>query len=946
MCTFVWPPPFFLLASSAVVAQSAPPSADTYSNSMKGNTGVNFGSSPLLVVQPHGNNSYLQFNLNTVPAGATINKATLRLFVNALVTSGSFDVYQLNTSWSESTLTFGNAPPLGVSATGSHPVAVSKVNLNQFVVVDITSLVQGWQSGAIPNNGIALALTTATGSFSFDSKESVFTSHQPELEIVLTGVAGPQGPVGPQGPQGVQGTAGATGATGPAGPKGDTGATGAQGIQGPVGNTGSTGATGPQGAQGIQGLTGSTGAIGAQGVAGPIGPQGIKGDTGAIGPQGTQGTQGTQGPIGNIGATGAVGPMGLMGAQGPAGNDGAPGTNGAAGTNGTGFNFRNAFDNSTPYAAYDVVTYGGSTYNATVPIPAGGGTPDMNPVWTLMAQAGTNGANGAPGSNGAQGLQGPQGIQGLLGNTGATGAQGIQGLPGLNGANGANGTNGTNGANGPGFNFIGAFSSSTSYNVNDVATYNGSTYVATVANKGGNTPDQNTADWTLMAQAGATGPAGAAGVPGSQGPQGNTGAQGSQGVQGPSGPQGPAGSQGPAGTSSGGVLYVVPFSTTPIFDASQGSVLEITLTGNVATSTFVNATAGQTLSIILCQDSVGGHTFVPPTNVQWSAVGTTTPGYCAAEQFAFDGTTAFYLGPIAYQVIAPINNLSGSGLALSMNGGTVAVPAAASVVSLPSLYSGQTYQLSVAQQPTAPAQTCTVAGNAVGIVQGMNVSAPVNCVGPPGTPTSPALTSPGTYQLTASWTPPASNGGSTLTGYTVALTNSAGPGGQAQTVSGTTTSATFTNVNPGCSSGIGVNINPFTCAGAANFTFTVTASNGYGVGTASVASNAIGSPGPPTNAVATVGVSPNNLGLNVCHQSGCFYSPITYTVPTNTGGAPLTYVCAGPVFQGFWGCGVVPNSFSYITPNTINPLAQEVAAINAFGAVSASASATLHELLQ
>jgi hypothetical protein len=165
-----------LLASSAVLAQSAPPSADTYSNSMKGDTGVNYGSSALLVVQPHGNNSYLQFNLSTVPAGATVNKATLRLFVDALVTSGSFDVYQLNTSWSESTLTFSNQPPLGVSATGSHPVAVSKANLNQFVVVDITSLVQGWQSGAIPNNGIALALTTATGSFSFDSKESVFTS--------------------------------------------------------------------------------------------------------------------------------------------------------------------------------------------------------------------------------------------------------------------------------------------------------------------------------------------------------------------------------------------------------------------------------------------------------------------------------------------------------------------------------------------------------------------------------------------------------------------------------------------------------------------------------------------------------------------------------------------------------------------------------------------------
>jgi len=569
-----------LLFSSAAFAQSAPPSADTYANSMKNNIGVNYGNSPLLVVQTHGNNSYLQFNLSTVPVGATINKATLRLFVDALVTSGSFDVYQLNTSWSESTLTFSNAPPLGVSATGSHPVAVSK--LNQFVVVDITSLVQGWQSGAIANNGIALALTSTTGSFSFDSKESVFTSHQPELEIVLTGVAGPQGPAGPQG---VQGTAGATG---PAG---------------------------------------STGATGAQGVAGAIGPQGIKGDSGATGPQGTQGLTGNTGATGATGLTGATG---ATGAQGPLGLTGAQGSAGLNGTNGTGFNFRQAFDNSATYAAYDVVTYNGSSYDATVAIPAGGATPDMNPSWTLMAEAGTNGANGAPGSNGAQGLQGPQGIQGSTGNTGATGPQGVagpigpqgikgdtgatgtqgpqgligntgatgpigpqgikgdtgaigpqgtQGIQGLTGNTGATGTvgpmglpgqqgpagnDGAAGTNGTGFNFTGLFNPSTTYNAFDVVTYQGSTYDATTSIPASTTTPDIAPGWVLMAQmgaagtpglpgpAGAIGPAGSNGATGATGAKGDTGAVGSQGpigVDGATGPTGPAGPQGLQGAT-------------------------------------------------------------------------------------------------------------------------------------------------------------------------------------------------------------------------------------------------------------------------------------------------------------------------------------------------------------------------------------------------------------
>jgi hypothetical protein len=364
-----------LLLSSAALAQSAPPSADTYSNAAAGDAGINYGSAVLLVVQTGGNNAYIQFNLGDLPTGSTVSKATLRLFVNALVTSGSFDVYQLNKSWSESTLTHNNAPALGVSATGGHPVAVSKVN--QFVLVDITSLVQGWQNGTIANNGIALATTTSKGSFSFDSKESIFTSHQPELEIVLNAPAGAPGPQGPQGPQGLTGNTGATGPTGP------------------IGLTGNTGATGPQGSQGIQG------------------------------------------PTGNTGATGPIGPVG---AQGPAGNNGAPGTNG------TGFNFTGAFNPSSSYNAYDVVTYQGSTYDANTAIASNAGTPDINPQWVLMAAAGAagtpgaNGAPGAPGSTGAQGSQGPQGNPG---------PQGAAGTNGLNGTNGINGTNGADGAQGP-----------------------------------------------------------------------------------------------------------------------------------------------------------------------------------------------------------------------------------------------------------------------------------------------------------------------------------------------------------------------------------------------------------------------------------------------------------------------------------------------------------------
>jgi len=242
-----------LLLAVPLLAQ-APPSADTFVSSTTPT--LNYGSSITLIVGS-GTNSYMQFNLAGIPIGASVSKAMLRLYVDGFSKNGSFDVYQLNTSWSEGKLTYNNAPALGTSATGGHPVSITSASWNQFLLIDITSLVQGWVNGTVANNGVALALTGSSGYFSFDSKESLLTGNGPELEIALTGLAGPPGPQGPAGP---------TGATGPAGPTGSAGPQGVQGPQGPAGPQGTTGAAGPQGAQGPQGLMGLTGAQGPAGA--------------------------------------------------------------------------------------------------------------------------------------------------------------------------------------------------------------------------------------------------------------------------------------------------------------------------------------------------------------------------------------------------------------------------------------------------------------------------------------------------------------------------------------------------------------------------------------------------------------------------------------------------------------------------------------------------------
>lgn len=165
---------------SLTLTAQAPPSADAYVTSTQ--PSANFGGSSILPVQA-GTTSYIRLNLGVIPANSTIAKATLRLYVSAVAAPGSFDVYQVGDAWSEGGISYNRAPALGSSATGGRRISVTAASRNQFILVDITSLAQGWANGSIPNNGVALALTSAMGSFSFDSKESL--GRQPELEIVL-----------------------------------------------------------------------------------------------------------------------------------------------------------------------------------------------------------------------------------------------------------------------------------------------------------------------------------------------------------------------------------------------------------------------------------------------------------------------------------------------------------------------------------------------------------------------------------------------------------------------------------------------------------------------------------------------------------------------------------------------------------------------------------------
>jgi len=158
------------------------PSADAYTNTASPST--NYGSATTLGVDGATQIAYIQFNLASIPAGASISQATLKLYVNSVTTAGSFNVDYVNGSWTESTITHNLAPALGTTIASG--VALTTASKNQYILINITPAVEAWLNGSQTNDGIALV---ANGSFNatFDSKENTTTSHPAELDIVFAG---------------------------------------------------------------------------------------------------------------------------------------------------------------------------------------------------------------------------------------------------------------------------------------------------------------------------------------------------------------------------------------------------------------------------------------------------------------------------------------------------------------------------------------------------------------------------------------------------------------------------------------------------------------------------------------------------------------------------------------------------------------------------------------
>ena len=248
----------------------------------------------------------------------------------------------------------------------------------------------------------------------------------------------------------------------------------------------------------------------------------------------------------------------------------------------------------------------------------------------------------------------------------------------------------------------------------------------------------------------------------------------------------------------------------------------------------------------------------------------------------------------------------------TQNFGTAPTLSAAASSGLPVTFSSTTTGVCTVSGSTltfVTAGTCNINANQAGnssyaaapqVPQTFNVAALV-----PDAPATPTATA-GDTTASVSFTPPASNGGAAITGYTVTVT----PGGA--TFGGTSSPINVTGLTNGTA-----------------YAFTVKATNSAGTGTASTASTAVTpkasqsinftSPGTPNfgttptlNATASSGltVAYTSMTTGVCTVSGStltFVTAGTCTINANQAG-DATYGAAAQVAQTFAVAAVVPGA--------------------------------------
>ncbi|MCC6443791.1 MAG: DNRLRE domain-containing protein [Armatimonadetes bacterium] len=125
--------------------------------------------------------AFLKFSLSSIPAGKTITSARLKVYLNTGLNTSAATVEAhkgANDSWTESALTWNNAPAYTSSATAS--VSVSTTGWYQW---DVTADAQAEYAGDKTLTEALKAASETTATWKYLVEKNASSAYQPVLEV-------------------------------------------------------------------------------------------------------------------------------------------------------------------------------------------------------------------------------------------------------------------------------------------------------------------------------------------------------------------------------------------------------------------------------------------------------------------------------------------------------------------------------------------------------------------------------------------------------------------------------------------------------------------------------------------------------------------------------------------------------------------------------------------
>jgi len=290
----------------------------------------------------------------------------------------------------------------------------------------------------------------------------------------------------------------------------------------------------------------------------------------------------------------------------------------------------------------------------------------------------------------------------------------------------------------------------------------------------------------------------------------------------------------PPANDGGSAITGYTVTSTPSNITASGAASPLTVTG------LTNGTA-YTFTVT-ATNSVGAGPASAASNSVTPTATATVPGAPTI------GTAAVGSGQATITFTPPANDGGSAitGYTVTSTPGNITASGAASPLTVTGLTNGTAYTFTVTATNSVGDGPASAASNSV---------TPAATATVPGAPTI-GTAAAGSGQATITFTPPANDGGSAITGYTVTST----PGNI--TASGAASPLIVTGLTNGTT-----------------YTFTVTATNSIGDGPASAASNSVTPAAPATVPGAPTGVSA---------AAGSGQATITFTPPANDGGSAIT----------------------------------------------------------